>query len=178
MSVSKVMRREPDGSNSTAVVVLLASLLPASFDVEELPRGSLRLMLRPRVHGVRAAVCLPRENLMRHGSNFNPEWGYVAPAPGFMRTARLIVMAAIIGATAGAAIVFSLLDRPVAEESVAARTLVAPDPRRPVTASTSVAEQQPTEAQQVKSPAETQNSAEQKAPPAPGAAAQIGRAHV
>jgi hypothetical protein len=20
-------------------------------------------------------VCLPRENLMRHGSNFNPEWG-------------------------------------------------------------------------------------------------------
>jgi hypothetical protein len=47
---------------------------------------------------------------MRHGSNFNPEWGYVAPAPGFMRTARLIVVAAIIGATAGAATVFSLLD--------------------------------------------------------------------
>jgi hypothetical protein len=64
---------------------------------------------------------------MRHGSNFNPEWGYVAPALGFMRTARLIVVAAIIGATAGAAIVFSLLDRPVAEESVAARTLVAPE---------------------------------------------------
>ena len=37
--------------------------------------------------------------------NVNPEWGYVAPAPGFMRTARLIVIAAIIGATAGAAIV-------------------------------------------------------------------------
>lgn len=48
---------------------------------------------------------------MRHGSNFNPEWGYVAPAPGFMQTARLIVIAVIIGATAGAAIVFSLLDR-------------------------------------------------------------------
>ena len=81
---------------------------------------------------------------MRHGSNFNPEWGYVAPAPGFMRTARLIVVAAIIGATAGAAIVFSLLDRPVAEESVAARTLVAPDASRPVTSGTSVAAQQPT----------------------------------
>ena len=141
-------------------MVLLASLLPASFVVEELPRGSLRLMLRPRVHGVRAAVCLPRENLMRHGSNFNPEWGYVAPAPGFMRTARLIVIAAIIGATAGAAIVFSLLDRPVAEESVAARTLVAPDPSRPVPAGTSVAAQQPTDPQQAKSLAEAQNSAE------------------
>ena len=152
-------------------MVLLASVLPASFVGEELPRGSLRLMLRPRVHGVRAAVCLPRENLMRHGSNFNPEWGYVAPAPGFMRTARLIVIAAIIGATAGAAIVFTLLDRPVAEESVAARTLVAPDPPRPVPAGTSVAAQQPTEPQQAKSLAEAQNSAEQKVPPASAAEA-------
>jgi hypothetical protein len=88
-----------------------------------------------------------------------------------MRTARLIVVAAIIGATAGAAIVFSLLDRPVAEESVAARTLVAPEASRPVTAGTSVAAQQPTEPQQVKSPAEAQNSDEQKSPPAPAAGA-------
>jgi hypothetical protein len=85
-----------------------------------------------------------------------------------MRTARLIVVAAIIGATAGAATVFSLLDRPVAQETVAARTLVAPDPRGSLTASTSVEAQQPTEPQQVKSPTEAQNSAEQKAPPAPG----------
>ena len=106
---------------------------------------------------------------MPYARNVNPEWGYVAPAPSVMRTARLIVVAAIIGATAGAATVFSLLDRPVAEESVAARTLVAPDPKRPVTTSTSVAAQQPTEPQQVKSPAEAQNSAEQKAPPAPAA---------
>jgi hypothetical protein len=35
---------------------------------------------------------------MRHGRNFNPEWGYVAPARGFMRTACLIVVAAIISA--------------------------------------------------------------------------------
>ena len=108
---------------------------------------------------------------MRHGSNFNPEWGYVAPAPGIMRTARVIVVAAIIGATAGAAIVFSLLDRPVAEESVAARSLVAPEISRLVTAGTSVAAQQPTEPQEVKSPAEGQNSAEQKAPLAPAAEA-------
>ncbi len=61
---------------------------------------------------------------MRRAANFNPEWGYLAPAPSFMRSARLVMVAAAIGATAGAAVVFSLLDRPVAEESVAARTLV------------------------------------------------------
>jgi hypothetical protein len=104
-----------------------------------------------------------------YACNVNPEWGYVAPAPSVMRTARLVAIAAIIGASAGAATVFSLLDRPVAEGSVAARTLVAPDPRRPLTASTSVAAQQPTEPQQVKSPAEAHNSAEQKAPPASAA---------
>src|SRR6516162_573456 len=98
---------------------------------------------------------------MRHDRNFNPEWGYVAPAPSVMRTARLIVVAVTLGATAGAATVFSLLDRPAAEESVAARTLVTPAPKRPLTASTSVAAQQPTEPQQVKSPAEAENSAEQ-----------------
>ena len=103
---------------------------------------------------------------MPYARNVNPEWGYVAQAPGVMRTACLIVVAAIIAATAGAATVFSLVDRPVAEELVAARTLV-PDPRRPVTTSTSVAAQQPTEPQQVKSAAEAQNSAEQKAAPAP-----------
>ena len=103
---------------------------------------------------------------MPYDRNFNPEWGYVAPARSVMRMARLIAVAAIIGATAGAATVFSLLDRPVAEESVAARTLVAPEPKRPVTTSTSVAAHQPTEPQQIKSPAEAQNSAEQKAPTA------------
>src|SRR5262244_742186 len=52
--------------------------------------------------------------------------------PSVMRTVRLIAVAAIIGAAASAATVFSLLDRPVAEESVAARTLVTPDPGRPL----------------------------------------------
>jgi hypothetical protein len=106
---------------------------------------------------------------MHHGRNFNPEWGCVAPAPGFMRIALSIVVAAIIGATTGAATVFSLLDRPVAEESVAARTLVTPDSRRPLTASTSVATHQPTEPQQV----ELHGEADQKAPPAAGAAAPL-----
>lgn len=63
---------------------------------------------------------------MRHAGNFNPEWGYLAPAPSFLRTARIVVVASVIGATAGAAVVFSLVDRPAAEESVAARTLAPP----------------------------------------------------
>src|SRR6476620_5670702 len=66
------------------------------------------------------------EALMRHAGNFNHEWGYIAPAPNFLRTARVFVVAAAIGATASAAVVFSLMDRPAAETSVAARTLVQP----------------------------------------------------
>jgi hypothetical protein len=88
---------------------------------------------------------------MRHARHFNPEWGYVAPAHGVMRMDCLIVVAAIILAAAGAAMVFSLLHRPGAKESVAARTLVAPEVSRPATAGTSVAAQQPTEPQEVKS---------------------------
>jgi hypothetical protein len=65
---------------------------------------------------------------MRFADGFNPEWGYVAPPPSFLRTARLVIVAAAVGATAGGAVVFSLVERPVAEEtSVAARTLVQPD---------------------------------------------------
>ncbi len=63
---------------------------------------------------------------MRHASNFNPEWGYLAPAPNFLRTTYVSIVAAAIGATASAAVVFSLMDRPAAETSVAARTLVQP----------------------------------------------------
>jgi hypothetical protein len=62
---------------------------------------------------------------MRYAGNFHPEWGYLAPARGFMRTARVAVVATAIGATAGAGVVLSLADRP-AETSVAARTLVRP----------------------------------------------------
>jgi hypothetical protein len=65
---------------------------------------------------------------MRFADNFNPEWGYLAPAPGFMRTFRIIAVAAAVGATAGGAVVFSLIERPAAEEtSVAARTLAPSD---------------------------------------------------
>ena len=52
---------------------------------------------------------------MRSAGNFSPEWGYLAPAPSFLRTARIVVVATAIGATAGAGVVLSLLDRPAAE---------------------------------------------------------------
>jgi hypothetical protein len=48
---------------------------------------------------------------MRFAGNFHPEWGYLAPAPNFMRTARVVIVATAIGATAGAAVVKSLAAR-------------------------------------------------------------------
>jgi hypothetical protein len=79
---------------------------------------------------------------MRHAGNFNPEWGYLAPAPNFLRTTRLFVVAAAIGATASA-VVFSLMDRPAAETSVAARTLVQPvEPALPARSAPLVAQLQ------------------------------------
>jgi ribonuclease E len=49
---------------------------------------------------------------MRSAGNFSPEWGYLAPAPSFMRTVRVVLVATAVGATAGAAVVLSLVDRP------------------------------------------------------------------
>jgi hypothetical protein len=85
---------------------------------------------------------------MRHAGNFNPEWGYLAPAPSLLRTARLFVVAAVIGATASAAVVFSLMDRTAAETSVAARTLVQPvEPAMPARSAPLVAQLQTQSAQ-------------------------------
>jgi hypothetical protein len=52
---------------------------------------------------------------MRSAGNFSPEWGYLAPAPSFMRTARVVLVATAIGATAGAVVVLSLVDRPAGD---------------------------------------------------------------
>ncbi len=48
---------------------------------------------------------------MRSAGNFHPEWGYLAPAPSFMRTVRIVLVATAIGAVAGAAVVVSLVQR-------------------------------------------------------------------
>jgi len=65
---------------------------------------------------------------MGFADNFNPEWGYIAPAPSFLRMARIVAAAAAIGASAGGAVVFSLVGQPADTMSVAARTLPKPDP--------------------------------------------------
>jgi translation initiation factor IF-2 len=64
---------------------------------------------------------------MRSAGNFSPEWGYLAPAPSFMRTARVVLVATAVGATAGAGVVLSLVDHPATEanqSSIAARAIV------------------------------------------------------
>ena len=45
---------------------------------------------------------------MPFGGNFHPEWGALAPAPSFVRTARIVAVATAIGATTGAGVVLSL----------------------------------------------------------------------
>jgi hypothetical protein len=61
---------------------------------------------------------------MHQTGNFNPEWGYLAPAPSLLRSVRLVVVAATIAATTSAVVAVALVRQPAAEESVAARTLV------------------------------------------------------
>ncbi len=61
---------------------------------------------------------------MRSAGTGHPEWGYLAPAPRFPWTVRIFMVAAAIGATASGAVFCSLIYRPVAEASVAERTLV------------------------------------------------------
>jgi hypothetical protein len=66
---------------------------------------------------------------MPHGGNFNPEWGYLAPKPGFIRTVRAVLLAGVIGTVAGMAVAVALVARPAADVSVAARTMAQPSER-------------------------------------------------
>ena len=63
---------------------------------------------------------------MRHTANFHPEWGYLAPTPRFIRTARIVLVATAVGAILGAGAVFTRVGHQATEHSVAARTLVRP----------------------------------------------------
>jgi hypothetical protein len=83
---------------------------------------------------------------MRYNANFHPEWGYLAPAPNFIRTARIVFIAVAVGGTAGAVVVLSLVERPVGETSVAARTLARPVEAASVPAGTPRAAQVNTQA--------------------------------
>jgi hypothetical protein len=63
---------------------------------------------------------------------FHPEWGYLVPAPTFIRTARVVLVATVVGAIAGGIIV-GWVSHSGTETSVAARTLVdaSVEPRPP-----------------------------------------------
>jgi len=61
---------------------------------------------------------------MRNASNFDPEWGYFAPAPSFIRKVRVVLIATVVGATFGAVAVFSRVSHQTIEPSVGERTLV------------------------------------------------------
>lgn len=58
-------------------------------------------------------------------ANFNQDWGYLTPAPSFMRSMRVVMVATAVGATAGAGTVFALMDRPPVAETQRTASLVA-----------------------------------------------------
>jgi len=107
---------------------------------------------------------------MRSAGNFNPEWGYLAPAPSFMRTLRVVLVATAIGATAGAAVVISLIDRPTGERdrtaSMAPHAIVTSAQAAPATAAPAA-----TAATAAALPIAPQIAASAAAQPAPQAAA-------
>ena len=68
---------------------------------------------------------------MRSQWDLHPEWGYLAPSPGFIRTARAVGLATVVGAIVGGSVI-AWISHSATETSVAARTLVnAPVEPRP-----------------------------------------------
>lgn len=62
---------------------------------------------------------------MRNTMIFHPEWGCLAPAANVMRAVRTVLIATVIGATAGGGMVSAWVDRSAGgQTSVAERTLV------------------------------------------------------
>jgi hypothetical protein len=60
---------------------------------------------------------------MSNIGNFNPEWGYLAPKPGFIRSTRVALATGAMGIVAGMAVAVALVAQPTADVSVAARTM-------------------------------------------------------
>jgi hypothetical protein len=64
---------------------------------------------------------------MRSARNVHPEWGYLSPTSSLMRSFRIALVSTAIGATSGAAVVISLIERPGSGDgnpSLSAHTLV------------------------------------------------------
>jgi hypothetical protein len=87
---------------------------------------------------------------MRSSGSFHPEWGYLAPAPSFLRTCRTVLISTTVGLTAGAAVAVSLVGRPATERSVMVEPFVAASSQAPATVAqlppTQTPAQQPTAA--------------------------------
>ena len=62
---------------------------------------------------------------MRHAEGLHPVWGFLAPPKRFTLASRIVIIAAVLGATAGS---FSLIEPSREETTVAARTLVTQQP--------------------------------------------------
>jgi hypothetical protein len=63
---------------------------------------------------------------MRHAKHLHPEWGILAPPPGFARAMRILVIAAAVGVTAGSGVILSLIDRTPAVAGTLATPAAAP----------------------------------------------------
>jgi hypothetical protein len=61
---------------------------------------------------------------MRHAYGSSPQWAY--PVSSFPRTIGIVLVALAVGAIAGATVVFSFVDRPPGQPSVAARSPAVP----------------------------------------------------
>jgi hypothetical protein len=71
------------------------------------------------------------EAVMRNARKPHPEWGYLAPAPSVFPAVRTALIASAIGAIGGAAVVISLIERPVSNEghaSIAAHAVFSSGP--------------------------------------------------
>ncbi len=124
---------------------------------------------------------------MRSSGNFHPDWGYLAPAPSFMRTARIVLVATAIGATAGAAVMISLVPHPATDSAntpIAAHALVtsvpvvaeAPAPApvdEPVAAQASAAPQMQAATPPVSAAAGKPNTIASAPPQTPGSVATL-----
>jgi len=106
---------------------------------------------------------------MRSAGNFHPEWGYLAPAPSFLRTVRIALVATAIGAIGGAVVVVSLVERPGADDdntSIAAHALVTSAPVI-ASAAASPTAKAPASVAQAPMPAQAQPAVASMQPPAP-----------
>jgi hypothetical protein len=63
---------------------------------------------------------------MRRATSFQSEWGYFIRALRFLRKAVIVLAALALGATAGAGMVLSLIDRPVVNALSVPRALTRP----------------------------------------------------